>query len=91
MRLEVVTPRGSVLSVETDEVVAPGIIGEFGILPGHIPFLSGLAAGELRYQQAHGLNHLRIGPGFLEVTHGERIIVLTSEAARVNELEATSP
>jgi F-type H+-transporting ATPase subunit epsilon len=46
--LEVVTPDKVLVSREVDTVVAPGTEGEFGILPGHIPFLSGILPGELR-------------------------------------------
>jgi len=48
--LEVVTPVERVLSKEVDEVVAPGELGEFGVLPGHVPFLTLLLPGELRYR-----------------------------------------
>ena len=40
--LEVVTPDRLVLSTEADVVVCPGVEGQFGVLPGHIPFLSAL-------------------------------------------------
>ena len=39
--LEVVTPDRLVLSTEAEVVVCPGVEGQFGVLPGHIPFLSG--------------------------------------------------
>ena len=43
MRVEVVTIKGPALSRnDVEMVVAPGIRGEFTVLPNHIPFLSGL-------------------------------------------------
>ena len=42
IRLEVVTPERQVLSVEVDEVSAPGALGYFGVLPGHTPFITTL-------------------------------------------------
>jgi F-type H+-transporting ATPase subunit epsilon len=47
--LEVVTPEKVVVSQEVDMVVAPGTEGEFGVLPGHVLFLSGIIPGEMRY------------------------------------------
>ena len=37
MRLSVTTPRGAVVETEIDEITAPGTLGEFGVLPGHVP------------------------------------------------------
>ena len=40
IRLKVVTPGRLVLDEEVDEVTAPGVKGEFGVLPNHIAFLT---------------------------------------------------
>ena len=48
MRLSVTTPQGALVEADVDEVTAPGALGEFGVLPGHVPFLSALAARRLR-------------------------------------------
>ncbi|HIC85354.1 MAG TPA: F0F1 ATP synthase subunit epsilon, partial [Desulfobacterales bacterium] len=47
--LELVTPERVLVSQKVETVVAPGSLGEFGVLPGHIPFLSGIVPGELRF------------------------------------------
>ena len=49
--LRVVTPSRLVLDEEVDEVTAPGELGEFGVLPNHIAFLSTLVPGELSFKQ----------------------------------------
>ena len=54
---------------------APGSEGEFGVLPGHEPFLAPLGAGELRYTDCSGSLSVRITGGFAEGT-GERMTVL---------------
>ena len=46
--LEVVTPEKTVVSEEVQIVVAPGILGDFGALPGHTPFLTPLSAEGLQ-------------------------------------------
>ena len=47
MQLTVTTPRGYLVQIEVDEIAAPGVEGEFGVLPGHIPFMSVLKPGVL--------------------------------------------
>jgi len=49
IELKVVTPSMLAVKEEVDEVVAPGELGEFGVLPGHVPFITLLMPGELRY------------------------------------------
>ena len=51
IRLRLVTPSRLLLDEEVDEVTAPGVLGEFGVLPNHIAFLTLLAPGELSYKQ----------------------------------------
>ena len=45
IRLEIVTPRGRALLASVDEVTAPSVEGEFGVLPGHLPLLAALRTG----------------------------------------------
>ena len=49
LKVELVTPYKRVLSDEVDEITATGSLGEFGVLPGHAPFLTSLKIGELSY------------------------------------------
>jgi F-type H+-transporting ATPase subunit epsilon len=95
MRLSVTTPRGSLVEAEVDEVTAPGALGEFGILPQHVPFLSALKSGVFVYRIKGDSHILAVGEGVLEVvrididptTTGEKIIVLVSEAVRAEEID----
>lgn len=65
--LRVVTPSRMVLDEEVDEVTAPGELGEFGVLPNHIAFLSTLVAGELSFKQGANKTTLAISGGYAEV------------------------
>jgi hypothetical protein len=47
LRVHMVTPRGKIADQDTDAVTAPGEIGEFEVLPGHVPMLSELHPGVL--------------------------------------------
>jgi F-type H+-transporting ATPase subunit epsilon len=76
LQLEIVTPQGLVLSAEVDEVVAPSVNGEFGVLPGHLPLLAALHIGLLHYRKGNKLTDVAVGSGFAEVLH-DKAIVLT--------------
>jgi F-type H+-transporting ATPase subunit epsilon len=65
--LRVVTPSRMLLDEEVDEVTAPGELGEFGVLPNHISFLSTLVAGELSFKQGANKTTLAISGGYAEV------------------------
>lgn len=67
MHLTVTTPRGYLVQAEVDEVVAPGALGEFGVLPGHIPLMAVLKPGVLAYRLKDGVKYLAVGDGILQV------------------------
>lgn len=67
IRLRVVTPTRLVLDEEVDEVTANGELGEFGVLPNHIAFLSTLVVGELSYKKGAERHTLAVGGGYAEV------------------------
>jgi F-type H+-transporting ATPase subunit epsilon len=54
IKLEIVTPDKAVVSEEVKIVMAPGSLGEFGVLIGHTPFLTTLRTGIVRYTDAQG-------------------------------------
>ena len=68
VRLEVVTPDRLVLSEEVDLVVAPGVEGEFGVLPGHSQFLSALKEGVVSYHIGDNVQKIPVVSGVAEVT-----------------------
>jgi len=67
IQLRVVTPSRMLLDEEVDEVTAPGELGEFGVLPNHISFLSTLVPGEMSYKQGPSKQFLAVGGGYAEV------------------------
>ena len=86
LTLEVATPTRLVVSTVVDEVVAPGIEGYFGVLPGHAPFLTTLGVGELTYRKGREEFHLAIAGGFAEVRN-DKVIVLADSAERPDEID----
>ncbi len=80
MQLEIVTPQGHALTDEVHEITAPGVLGEMGILPGHIPVLTVLDIGALSYKNAAGEGKtVAVNGGFLEVEK-DSLIVITETA-----------
>jgi len=67
IRLRIVTPSRLMLDEEVDEVTAIGELGEFGVLPNHISFLSTLVPGELSYKQGGTKRVLAVSGGYAEV------------------------
>jgi len=86
LQLEVVTPEKVMVSQEVDIVVAPGSMGEFGVLAGHVPFLSGLNPGEMRYSTGSETERLVVTGGFAEVSE-DRVSVLVDAAEAAGEID----
>ena len=66
LRLDVVTPAGAAVHKDVDQVEAPSVAGEFGVLPGHLPLLAALKPGVLRYRSEGKTFVLAVGAGFAE-------------------------
>jgi F-type H+-transporting ATPase subunit epsilon len=77
--LELATPTRLVVSTEVDEVVLPGCLGYFGVLPGHAPLLATLGIGELTYRTGRDEYHVAVSGGFAEVRN-DKVIVLADGA-----------
>jgi F-type H+-transporting ATPase subunit epsilon len=84
--LEVVTPDRLVLSTQAEVVVCPGVEGQFGVLPGHIPFLSALDIGEMYYKAGGKTEYLAVSGGFAEVT-GEKVTIVAESAEMGREID----
>ena len=84
--LRIVTPSRLVLDEEVDEVTAPGELGEFGVLPNHIAFLTTLVPGELSFKQGATNTTLAISGGYAEVLDNV-MTVLASSAEFPDEID----
>jgi len=96
--LEIITPSRKILSLDAEELTAPGELGEFGILPGHMHFFSLLKAGAVRYKAGSDKGRIAISSGYAEVGPDKTILLLDSamteaeidvETARREITEAT--
>jgi len=86
LMLEIVTPERRVVREEVDEVVCPGIEGEFGVLPGHTPFLTALKIGELSYRIGDQRKYIAITWGYAEVDGGH-VEILADMAETAEEID----
>lgn len=85
IKLEVVTPKGAIVSEDVDIVTAPGYAGEFGVLANHAPFLSTIKIGTLSYKQDNKVEELMVSGGFCEVSSNV-ITFLVESAERGHEI-----
>jgi F-type H+-transporting ATPase subunit epsilon len=87
IRLEVVTPEKSVVSESAQIVMAPGSLGEFGVLVGHTPFLTTLKTGALKYKDESGRERfVFVSSGFAEALP-DRVTVLAESAERRKDID----
>jgi F-type H+-transporting ATPase subunit epsilon len=87
IRLEVVTPEKAIVSEEAQIVMAPGDLGEFGVLPGHTPFMTSLKLGSVRYDDAGGTErYVFVSGGFAEALP-DRVTILADSAERRKDID----
>jgi F-type H+-transporting ATPase subunit epsilon len=86
LKLEIVTPDAKVYSEDVDMVTLPGVEGEMGIFPMHVPLMTQLAAGEVSVRKGGQDFFLAVGEGFVEVT-GERVSILTDMAIKAENID----
>jgi F-type H+-transporting ATPase subunit epsilon len=89
IELEIVTPKGRALKKTVEEVRAPSVEGEFGVLPGHLPLLAALRTGIVTYREGSADHKVAVGTGFAEVgpvkdenggdTGETKVVILTDE------------
>jgi F-type H+-transporting ATPase subunit epsilon len=85
--LKIVTPERVVYEDEVDSLTAMTESGEITVLPGHVPLVTNLRAGEMRARKGSEEILLAASTGFLEVRSGSEIVILADTAERVEELE----
>jgi F-type H+-transporting ATPase subunit epsilon len=87
IKLEVVTPEKSVVSESAQIVMAPGTLGEFGVLSGHTPFLTTLKTGAIKYKDESSTEHfVFVSSGFAEALP-DRVTVLAESAERRRDID----
>src|SRR4029079_15440876 len=86
LKVEIITPEARVYSEEVDIVTLPGIEGEMGIFPMHVPLMTQLAAGEVGVRKGGQDYFLAVGEGFVEIT-GDKVSILTDMAIKAENID----
>jgi len=90
LKLEIVTPEGTVYSEDVEMVTLPGVEGQMGVYPQHVLLMTQMLPGELIVRKGGSDRFIAIGEGLIEVT-ATRVAVLTDlavEADRIDEAKA---
>ena len=90
LKLEIATPLGKALAIDSESVQLPGAAGEFGVLAGHLPILAALKPGIMKYRQGTETKLAVIGAGYAEAdaVHVRVITEFFETAADVNVADA---
>ncbi|MDH5202355.1 MAG: F0F1 ATP synthase subunit epsilon [Nitrospirota bacterium] len=86
LRLQIVTPYGLIFEDDVDEFAAAGSEGDFGVLPGHAPFLTGLKIGMLSYKKGNEAGYVFINRGFAEIGP-DKVVVLADSAEKAEAID----
>ncbi len=86
MNLEIVTPEAKVYEDTVESVVLPTTTGEINILPGHIPLVTEIQAGEIIVPKPGDGQSLAISKGFAQCV-GDKISVLAEDAIHIDEID----
>ena len=90
LKLEIITPEGTVYSDDVEMVTLPGIVGEMGVLPQHVPLMTQMVPGEIIVHKNGRDTFIATGEGLIEV-EARRVSVLTDlaiAADRIDEAKA---
>lgn len=88
LKLEIVTPDSKVYSEDVDMVTLPGVEGEMGIYPQHVPLLTQITAGEVIARKDGQDHSLAVGDGFVQIT-GDHVAIMTDMAISAENIDET--
>ena len=86
LKLEIVTPEAKIYSEDVEMVTLPGVEGEMGIYPMHVPLMTQIVAGELAVRKDGREYFLAIGEGFVEIT-ADKVAIMTDMAVRAEQID----
>ena len=86
LKLEIVTPDAIVYSDDVDMVTLPGVEGQLGILPQHVPLMTQIVPGEMIVRKKGHDDFLAVGEGLVAVT-GDHVAILTDMAIAAENID----
>jgi len=89
LNFSLVSPERELFSGAVKQVDAPGVEGEFGVLPNHAPFMTVLKPGVVRIHEASGVTPVFVRGGFADVTPAG-LTILAEEAVRLSDVDVAA-
>jgi len=86
LKLEIVTPEARTYSEDVEMVTLPGVEGEMGIFPMHVPLMTQIVPGEIAVRKNNQDFFLAVGEGFVEIT-GDSVSILTDMAIKAQDID----
>jgi len=86
LKLEIVTPEARTFSDDVEMVTLPGVEGEMGVYPQHVPLMTQLVPGEITVRKDGQDLYLAVGEGFVEIT-ADKVAILTDMAIRSEQID----
>ena len=86
LKLEIVTPDAKTYSEDVEMVTLPGVEGEMGIFPMHVPLMTQIVSGEITVRKDGREQYLAVGDGFVEIT-GDHVAVMTDMAIKAENID----
>jgi len=86
LKLEIITPAATVFSEDVEMVTLPGVEGELGILPQHVPLMTQMVPGEMVVRKNGQDRFLAVGEGLIEIT-GDHVTILTDQAMAAENID----
>ena len=90
LKLEIVTPEGTVYSEDVEMVTLPGVAGQMGVYPQHVPLMTQMVPGEIIVRKDGRDMFIATGEG-AHRSHRHRVAILTDLAVpadRIDEAKA---
>jgi F-type H+-transporting ATPase subunit epsilon len=91
IKLDILTPLGPKRrNVEVAGVEIPGFAGELGVLPDHVPFVTPVVPGVVRFREGDTSVRIAVGAGFLEIGGDGRVAILVERALEAAEIDVAA-
>jgi F-type H+-transporting ATPase subunit epsilon len=86
LKLQIITPDGTAYSEVVDMVTIPGIEGQMGVYPQHVPLMTQMVPGEIIVSKDGHEYSLAVGEGLVEVA-GDHVDILTDLAIAAEHID----
>ena len=86
LKLEIVTPEGTIYSENVEMVTLPAVAGQIGVYPQHVRLMTQMVPGEMIVRKEGRDNYLAVGEGLVEVT-SDRVAIVTDMAITAGNID----